>query len=283
METGVIAAALNVIHQGKERFKESAVLATIMTEYNIGRRHGVLIVFKADDKVRLVELLKQSGVPDPLSVVPGSWKGLTRAESLGLGSNEKMTSSAVRRDRIAVKTLPGKTLYLANGSEFKIGHRMHVELDRVVTSGAAIGHHHDSILLVENWESFNDLHVTNLNFSNIGNNPLVVWRGERSGCRVDHALAFIRESTLPVWAFVDYDPAGLGIALGLPRLAGVLAPPDLELASLLCSGLSTRFLDQLPQWQVSLERAEHPDIRRLWRIIQDAGKALPQEILIRSS
>ncbi|WP_443080577.1 DUF7281 domain-containing protein [Thiocapsa roseopersicina] len=63
-----------------------------------------------------------------------------------------------------------------------------------------------------------------LDLSRAGLNPLVLWRGDRSDISSDNAPAFLRARNVPVWAFVDYDPSGLLIAAGLPRLAGIIAP-----------------------------------------------------------
>jgi hypothetical protein len=136
---------------------------------------------------------------------------------------------------------------------------------------------HETVLLVENWESFNRIHDTDLDLSQAGENPLVVWRGDRSDTRADHALALLRALDVPVWAFVDYDPAGLLIADGLPRLAGIVAPEPERLERELAHGLSQRYQDQLPMAAAALGVSASEPVRRLWAVIRRHGRALPQE------
>lgn len=82
---------------------------------------------------------------------------------------------------------------------------------------------------------------------------------------------------MPVAAFVDYDPKGLVIANGLPRLERIISPPLLRLRELLeTKGLSDRYLLQVPYCQPLLDRSEGP-VRELWAVLHAAGRALPQE------
>ena len=85
----------------------------------------------------------------------------------------------------------------------------------------------------------------------------------------------------PVWAFVDYDPAGLVIALALPSLQGIIVPEVEVLAKLLDKhGLEDRYRMQLPAAAPSLDCTEHPAVAWLWPMLRQAGRALPQEIFI---
>jgi hypothetical protein len=131
--------------------------------------------------------------------------------------------------------------------------------------------------LVENWEPFNRIDDVDLDFSPAGDNPLVIWRGDRSDTRVDHALALQRALEVPVWAFVDYDPAGLLIADGLPRLAGIIAPEPERLERDLGHGLPERYQVQLPMAAAALDASRSEPVRRLWAVIRRYGRALAQE------
>ena len=104
----------------------------------------------------------------------------------------------------------------------------------------------------------------------------------------NHALALLRCLDVPVWAFVDYDPAGLLIAAGLPRLAGIIAREPARLAGIiareparlerdLAQGLSQRYQDQLPMAAAALDASRNEPVGRLWALIHRHGRALPQE------
>lgn len=190
-----------------------------------------------------------------------------------------ISRAPVRRARVAVKSLPGRPLYLA-GEALRLPPRCHVEVDgpRTVAQLA-----HDTVLLIENWEVFDALDALRLDLGAAGPEPLVVWRGGAEGCRTDHALALLAALGRPVRACVDYDPAGLLIAPRLPHLAGVIAPPAAELAERLRGGLRERYLEQLPQCAAVLDAATQPEVVQLWQSIRSAGRALPQEAFLEAA
>ena len=110
--------------------------------------------------------------------------------------------------------------------------------------------------------------------------PLVVFRGDaQGGAQVEAVHALVKHTELPVFAFVDFDPAGLLIALNLPRLNEVLAPPLQNLEEAIQSqGITSRYLEQVaaaPHAQKQIESDKR--LSSLWKIIHSAGKALPQE------
>ena len=266
-----VRALLRVVRSPDDRFAASGVLKAFSDAYRIGRSKGASLLFDREDKARIREILGAEGI-DP-STEPAAWDEISRAEALHLGPNEKFAATPVKRRRVAIKTLPGRPLHL-DGQALILPPACHVDVDGS-TAAALLAH--ESVLLVENWESFNGIHDTDLDLSQTGENPLVLWRGDRSDTRVDHALALLRALDLPVWAFVDYDPAGLLIADSLPRLAGIIAPEPDRLERDLALGLFERYRDQLPMAAAALDASRNEPVRRLWAIIRRHGRALPQE------
>lgn len=224
------------------------------------------------DKETLRQILEQEGVnPD---IAPSAWNGKTRAQALGLGHNEKLARDPVKRRRVAVKSLRLEDPLCLGGEELWLPSRCHVEIDFLEVSVAA----HDWIVVVENWECFNDIHVAADRLRFPGRRPLVAWRGDSSGTRADALLAWLELIRQPVAAFVDYDPAGLAIAASLPRLGALVAPSAKDLRSMvLGKGLEARFLKQLPMYQSMLDDVSNPHLAPTWQIIRSVGKALPQE------
>lgn len=86
-------------------------------------------------------------------------------------------------------------------------------------------------------------------------NPLVVFRGDAEiGSRADATHRLITSTDLPVFAFVDFDPAGMVIAAGLPRLDKLVSPGFDELGRLVRDyGLSERFMSQVAAAKMALE------------------------------
>ncbi|WP_295433255.1 hypothetical protein [uncultured Thiodictyon sp.] len=266
-----VRALLRILHAPGERFAGRRVLKTFSDDYRIGRTKGTAVLFESHDKARIRELLCAEGI-DP-ATDPAAWDGLTRAAAAHLGPDEKFTSSAVKRIRVAIKTLPGRPLNL-DGRALILPPTCHLDVEGPAVAGLLA---HRSVLLVENWECFNRIHDAVLDLSPAGENPLVVWRGDASGTRVDHALGLLKALDVPVWAFVDYDPAGLLIADALPHLAGLIAPGAEQLERDLARGLPGRYQIQLPMAIAALDATTSEPVRSLWTIIRRHGRALPQE------
>lgn len=275
MDNRLVKVLLRVVQMTEECFPGSKTLRDFLNEYHIGWTKGASYCFDATAKARIRALLQAQGIAP--ETPPDAWDGLTRAESLALGRDEKWADGPARRDRVAVKALPGRPLRIGHDS-LMLPPSCHLEAAALEIVG---GVRHDTILLVENWECFDRIHEIRLDFSAAGPNPLVLWRGGNGEARADASQNLLRALNRPVWAFVDYDPAGLVIAATLPGLRGIIAPETSVLAELLEKhGLEERYRTQLPAAAPSLDRAEHPAVVFLWPILRQVGRALPQEIFI---
>ena len=208
-----------------------------------------------------------------------SWKQLDRAKSLDLAHDEKLSGHSVGAGRLRLKTLAARPVQVAGGS-WPLPSRADIGLDLEAVLGNRIGH--DSLLVVENLQTFDDIHEvgTDVMGALADRNPLVLYRGDaQGGARADAVHALIERTTLPVYAFVDFDPAGLIIASAFPRLDQLLSPELVKLESLIrTSGITRRYLEQVAAASHALERLESdPRIGPMWEVIRRVGKALPQE------
>ena len=238
----------------------------------VGTITGSYFCMTPVQKQTIRSLLVSIGV-DP-ETKPDAWSGLTRTEALKLGNNEKFAQEPVKIRRVAVKSLRPTMPITLNGHSVYLPARCHVEVDY-----AEIGEMswHDWIIVVENWESFNAIDVAADKLSFPGQNPLVVWRGDKDSVRSNDMLAMIRGMTQPVAAFVDYDPSGMVIARALPRLAHVVAPPLDVLAEMMKNGLTDRYMAQIAGCQAVLWKNDSC-VAPVWEVIRLAGRALPQEV-----
>lgn len=275
MEKNLITSLLLVYHSDKPRQKASKVLLQFIEMYNIGQRVGASLAFSDADRTEIRALLATEGI-DAATTTHDQWNGLSRTESLELGSNEKLTDAPVRPDRVAVKALPGKFLLLDQQSiALPAGANLDLDWRWVVAH-----YGHTSVLLVENWEAFDRIHQVTFDLSRAGENPLVVFRGSPV-YRQDYVMSLLHGLALPVFAFVDYDPSGLVIAHSLPHFAGFMAPPADQLETALAATRNhNRYRSQLPETQAVLNEARHPEIIVHWRLLQKYGKALPQEYFL---
>lgn len=273
LDPRTIQVLLRVIQSPKDRFSRTEALSAFINTYqDIGRREGSSIYLTSADKDRIANILSAEKIGR--DTPPDAWRGLSRTDALALGNNEKLSREPVRIRRIAIKALRTSQKLVLNGSPVVLPARCHVEADYDAIDISM----HDWIIVVENWESFNDVHMAIDKLEFPGDNPIVVWRGDNSRTRADSVLNWVQGLSMPVAAFVDYDPKGLVIANGLPRLKRIISPPLITLRELLKTrGIRERYLSQIPYCQSMLDNTMNPLIRELWQEMTLAGKALPQE------
>lgn len=278
MDVRTIQKLLRCVQMDEERVSMTGALKAFCDEHpTVGRQRGSSLYLGESDKDTLRQILISEGVNPATS--PDAWGGKTRTEALALGNDEKFTGETVKRRRVAVKALtPSAAIDIGSGA-IRLPARCHLEIDYESVSVGA----HDWIIVVENWECFNAIHLAAHYLFFPGEAPLIVWRGDSSTTRADAMMKWLSCLSQPVAAFVDYDPSGLIIAASLPRLTAFVAPDVNELGRLLReNGLHERFQAQLPSCQRALDALSSPIIRSVWETIRREGRALPQEHFIRS-
>lgn len=276
MEKNLINALLRVYHSEKERHSSSVVLARFVDDYNVGQRIGTALTFSSGDRLAIRRLLLKTEGIDAQKTQVGQWDGLSRAESMAHGHNEKLTDKAVREGRVAIKTLPGHVLMLGH-QRIPLPDGANLDMD-----GEWVAMHckHTCVVVVENWEAFEGVHRINFGLSCAEENPLVVFRGSFV-YRQDHAMGLLRRLALPVFALVDYDPSGLVLAQSMPHFSKLLTPHEKDLVQALQKVKNyERYLKQLAPAQAVLNRSTHPDIVAHWELLQRHATALPQEYFL---
>jgi hypothetical protein len=284
MDKRLINTLLDVLHSPDRRIRASRGLSVFCEEYNLGMKQGASLVFSEKDKSEIGRILQGEMGIEPSTTTSASWKQLDRSQSLGLAHDEKLSGHSVGAGRLRLKTLAERPLQVAGGS-WTLPSRADLGLDFEAVLGNRIGH--DALLVVENLQTFDDIHEVGSDVMGVlaDRDPLVLYRGDaQGGARADAVHALIERTVVPVYAFVDFDPAGLIIASGLPRLDQVLSPELRKLETLIqTSGITQRYLVQVAAASYALERLESdPRIASLWDVIRRVGKALPQEFFHRA-
>lgn len=279
MKNQIEKKLLKIYQSSDTRFASSRALELFSEQYNLGLKKGASIHFSAADKCEIGLILHGEMGIDPITTTHDSWDSLDRAQSLRLSHNEKLSGRTIGLGRLRLKSLSEHSLCVAGGCwQLPMGGDLGVSIDAVVDSD--IGH--NAFLIVENLQTFQDIHLVDTRVMNAltGLNPLVLYRGDpQGGARADAVHSLIERSVLPVYAFVDYDPAGMIIAASLPRLDKILAPDLHELFTLIRdNGIVNRYLDQVAAANHVIHQfSNNPCISQLWQVIHAAGKALPQE------
>lgn len=249
--------------------------------HGIGSVSGTKVRYCSADFGRADDLLRLEKI-DP-STSPDAWKSVGRTDSWALRGNEKWAGIAASAGLVAVTCLPFRPLRVAD-SNLLLPEGSHLVLpaEQIVDSC-----NHDSIIVVENLEPFRRCGRWHKRYlAARGEHPLFVFRGEKDGTRADAVNALLQHTSIPVFGAFDIDPAGLGTALTLPRLDGLVAPDAQELDSHLradreaSSGRADLYRKQYAHWAPSLERTSNKEVLMLWEVVRRHGEGLVQEAFL---
>ncbi|MBL6986320.1 MAG: hypothetical protein ISR72_04600, partial [Methylobacter sp.] len=232
--------------------------------YNIGQTQGNKLNLIKKDKDELLAIVKgELGIDLELTTL-ADFADMNREQALGFALDEKIAGQAVKKHRVAIKTLPGTALKI-NGLSCSLPGCGHFDL--ALSDLSATGH--NVILLVENYRCFDRLEKMRLNLPDQYADPLVLYRGDN-----DYSEKTVRQLLaqldLPVLAMVDIDPKGLSIAQSFPNVIGLIAPCLAELeVSLRDRGKANPKLyqQQLAGCRNALSNSPFTLIRQLWDML----------------
>lgn len=262
--SAVQLAFLQRLHTDKPAATSRTQVALYFHEhFSLGHLAGRSIGYSAADHAKAAQLLRAHGQ----SITPQA-RDIKRAESRRPGLSEKTGSSAPHADSLAIKCGAGLCT-LGDEAIPSIGYC-------VLTLEQACNVHADRILVVENLETFRDL--ANASWIDYGPwNVLAVFRGD-TRFKGDEVMQFLQERREPVWAFMDFDPAGLGLASQLPRLERLILPGAGSLRSMVeRAERRDLYVTQLSQWRSTLDGIGSGPLADAWRLMKLLQSGLPQE------
>ena len=223
--------------------------------FGMGQQVGSQFVFSQVDADRASKMLANAGIaPEPAG------RPLRRAQAgLNNPTQEKAGTLAPHQDSIAVKAARGRC-------ECK-GHPVPALGYQVLTLEQAGEIRADVILVVENLESLRFLE-RNRWIDYQARAVLAIFRGD-GVFRADVVASLLEASSAPVWAYFDFDPAGLGMAARLPRLQRVLLPSEevLDRAARRANQVHL-YADQVGQWSQSLMADDRSMVQRPWSLLR---------------
>lgn len=276
-----ITFLLNLVQKRPMSRSIGEVARGLAEVHGIGIISGTKLLYSSADFSRAVDLLRLSKI-NPTTPVD-AWKIGGRTDAGAFRGDEKWAGVMASAGLVAVKCLPGKSLVVSKMS-LLLSAKSHLVLpvEEVVNDCQ-----HNALVVVENLESFRRCGLWETRYlSRSGANPLFVFRGERDGTRADAVNALLKLTELPVLAAFDVDPAGLGMALTLPRLDGLVGPTPEELDQHLrinreaSSGRSDLYQKQHAQWAQILDKSSHPEVRPLWEVVRRYGEGVVQEAFL---
>lgn len=280
LEKRSVTFLLNLVQQRQPSRVTGEVARQLSAAHSIGSPSGTKTLYTSPDFQRAADLLRLHGI-DP-STAPDAWRAVGRTDAASLRGNEKWAGQAVSSGLVAVTCIHGQNLLVA-GAELALPAHAHLVLPVEVAESCR----HSALIVVENFESFRRCSSWCRRYlAHGGVNPLFVYRGDKDGTRATAVNALLAKTALPVLAACDMDPAGLGIALTLPRLTGLVAPSPKELDEYLRSGTadgrgrSDLYAKQYAQWAQMLDASAHEEIRPLWDVIRRHGQGVVQEAFL---
>lgn len=238
--------------------------------YSLGTMVGRQVEYRPEHH-RMAELLLRN---HDLPVAPMAARA-SRAEVAAFGGlSEKALSVAPHAGSIGVKCI-GECLLDATALKTPAGSYL------VVTPDIASRITCDRLLLVENLETFRQLERYGW-VDYRGLSVLAVYRGD-SAMSTGESLQFVRARPEPIWAFVDFDPAGLVIANSLPpdRLERIVHPGFAWLRQAANTSRGRQLFDeQESKARAGLDRAQHPDVCAAWAEMLSLRSGVTQERML---
>ncbi len=264
----------NAMASTETAFRLNQTWQAIHDEYNIGLIRGQHIELTAKDKQELRAVVRESQAVDLLAMAPQRFADMDREQVLQWANDEKLAGQAVKRQRLALKLLPGRTLNV-NGQAYTLPGSGH--WDVALDSIASI--EHDGLCIVENYRCFDRLHCLTLEAAFLQSNLLVVYRGDNQ-YQADTVLALSEQMAVPVWVMGDIDPKGLSLAQAYPRFAGLIAPEWTVLADYFQNPEKrnpTLYAEQLAGCRQALAHTRFSIIKSCWDLIKQYQAGVVQE------
>jgi hypothetical protein len=245
---------------------ESPTSLFFVEHYRLGARLGRSVEYTHADFEIARQLLISNELP--LSRPEGK---LRRAETDSYpGISEKGLGTNPHHESVALKVACGTCLCGGNPLVTPPGSYLVTSLNTALNITA------DRLLVVENLETFRNLERQKwICYNDL--NVLAIYRGDSifGNNHVTHVLERRQE---PVWAFYDFDPAGLAMANSLERLERLIYP---DIDWLITNARRLRrtdlFTTQEKQYRRVLDQSTNVQIQKFWKAMLGVRGGLPQE------
>ena len=242
----------------------SKVAEFFSEDQRIGVRVGRRFEYLPRDHDRAALLLANHGLS--LVNLPA---GANRARAIERpGVSEKVGTAAPHDNSIAVKCANGMCR-LREEPLPRTGYTV-LSLEEALLVRA------ERLIVVENLESFRWLARARwIDYHDL--NVLAIYRGDPR-FKIDNALRLVLGRPEPVWAYFDFDPAGLAMSAAVPRLERLILPPQDLLKTLVRSAKASQlFSNQLEQFEGVLDGLTSGPVWEAWRLMKSLRSGLPQE------
>lgn len=253
-------AVHRLLRERLERVVLNLIWRRIHSHFEVGEIRDKSLHFGREQRELLRQQAQREWGFDPLEGVPDG----TRLEVAAQAIDEKTARQRPDDGYVLVKgTLPAP-LPLLNPEL-----SLRVPLDSLDLATIA------QVLVIENLDSFDDWQHYDAPIELTGS--LLLYRGHGGLARGARRLLASLPEHVPVCVFPDYDPAGLSIAIGLPR-ADALLVPELD-KQLLAKGSREHFARQSRQAS-HLDGSQLSGWQAVWTAMKEQQVSIKQQHML---
>lgn len=240
----------------------SGIFEVFHQDYRIGKVSSEKLELTSQDIRQIRKLIKeQSGFDILTDPIPSS-----RTEMAKYFPNEKLSTTPVKDKVVKVYGVLSTNI---NGKKYDLEDDMNLE----VSLGSLRSIEHKQIVIVENYEAFSQFRTIQ---SDMGPNPLIVYRGDIEGGVISKEIAN-RFPQVELVAWFDTDPSGITFALASG--ASYMLIPSISKQALIEHGNPALFEQQYRYW----ERVSKVLPSKLEALISSVGKGITQESIVANS
>ncbi|HAF2130389.1 TPA: hypothetical protein G9F27_004678 [Salmonella enterica] len=261
--SGDLARLKNIFVPAKIQHGTSVALTGVFQifhqDYGIGKTSSGKLQLTPQDIRQVRKLIReQTGFDILTNPIPNS-----RTEMAKYFPNEKLSTTPVKDKVVNVYGVLSTNI---NGKKYDLEDGMNIEMPL----GCLKSIEHKQIVIVENYEAF--FQFRNVQ-SDMGPNPLVVYRGDKEGGVISKEIAK-RFPQVELVAWFDTDPSGISFALASG--ASYMLIPSISRETLIKHGKSSLFEEQHRYW----ERVSGILPSKLEALISSVEKGITQESII---
>ncbi len=249
-----------------QRANNSQAAQHFSEHFHIGVQIGRSIEYTELDFRKVKQMLLNGGLPlSPMAA------GALRSNAVAIPElSEKVGTQSPHADSIALKPISGACTSDGRKLAVPIGGYL------VVTHEIALSIQATRLMVVENFETFRRLESYRwIDYQR--QDVLAIFQGDNV-FRQTTQLEVVRQRLELVWAFFDFDPAGLGMGRNLPRLERFVLPDRDDLTQKTKRARrEDLFIKQMPQWGNSIESDARDLVSIPWSLMKSLKSGLPQE------
>ncbi len=207
---------VKAIQESKPNVPLNKTWALLHQELGVGDIANKKLRLTASDRSSLSKIVSNETGSDPATIDLSILKTATRVQANNFVINEKWSGRKIKEDILYIRSL-------TDSVKLEVDYRLPQNSYLAVTWQQAKKHQHSTFVIIENLEIFLIAEQIKWPRKFLQLDPLLIYRGDNE---VTPAAVknFIANNKQSYFVFFDYDPAGLVMALSLPKMPSIIIP-----------------------------------------------------------